>query len=327
MWSVILLIPQIVFVGALIVGLYQKNTNSICKSKKRLDGKTVLVTGGTSGMGLEIATDFAQRGAKVIVACPFEDEGYSGKKKIIENSENENVIFKLLDLSNLASVREFAADVLKTVDRLDILVNNAGVGSDGDRITKDGMNFIMQVNYFGSFLLTILLLPLLKKTGTSDEPSRIVNTASVLHRIGCLNFNHWNEPQKNFPAYANSKLCVILFTRELAKRLENSNVVVNAVDPGAVGTDIFKASYANIFSSFGVVLSFILFTLFKQPWEGAQTAIYAALSRSAGKANGELFKNCKMTRPSRKCYNEKLAKNLWEESAKLVKLNESTLST
>ncbi|XP_053602158.1 dehydrogenase/reductase SDR family member 13-like [Plodia interpunctella] len=316
--SVILLIAEIIFIGGLIVGLYQKNTNLVCKSKKRLDGKTVIVTGGTSGMGLEIATDFAHRGAKVIVACPYEDEGYNGKKKIIKSSGNENVIFKLLDLSSLASIRTFAADILQNEDRLDILVNNAGLSTAGNRITEDGMNLVMQVNYFGPFLLTILLLPLLKKTGDSDEPSRIVNTASVLHRVGRVNFKSWNNSKMSVFAYANSKLCVVLFTRELAERIKNSNVVVNVVDPGAVGTSIFLTVVGKGFGSF---VSFLFFVLFKQPWEGAQTAIYAAMSQSAGKHTGQLYKNCKIARPSATCYDDKLARNLWEESVRLVKLN------
>ncbi|XP_060801037.1 dehydrogenase/reductase SDR family member 13-like [Amyelois transitella] len=317
--SVILLIAEIIFIGGLIVGLYQKNTNLICKSKKRLDGKTVIVTGGTSGMGLEIAIDFAHRGAKVIVACPFEDEGYNGKKKIIESSGNENVIFKFLDLSSLESVRKFAADILQTEDRLDILVNNAGLGTGGRRTTADGMNFIMQVNYFGSFLLTLLLLPLLKKTGESQEPSRIVNTASVLHSLGRINFKNWNEPKMNIFSYSNSKMCVVLFTRELAKRLKKSNVVVSAVDPGAVGTKIFLTAVGRGFGSF---VSFIFLVLFKQPWEGAQTAIYAAVSNSAGKVSGEFFRNCKIARPASRCYDDKLAMKVWEESIRLVKLKD-----
>uniref|UniRef100_A0A2H1WZT2 SFRICE_013373 n=1 Tax=Spodoptera frugiperda TaxID=7108 RepID=A0A2H1WZT2_SPOFR len=310
--SVILLIIEIIIIGGMIVGLYQKNTNLVCKSKKRYDGKTVLVTGGTAGMGLEIAADFAHRGARVIVACPFEDEGLHGKKLIIRSSGNENVVFKLLDLASLESVRNFAADILRTEDRLDILVNNAGVGVPGDFLTADGMNFIMQVNYFGTFLLTMLLLPLLKKTGTTSEPSRIVNTSSVMHKFGKIDFNNWNKTGywAKIRIYGNSKLCLALFTRELAKRMKIPTVIVNIVDPGAVGTRIFNSSRI-AWASF---ISFMALILFKHPWEGAQTALYAATSDRAGKFTGEYFKNCQRVRASELIYDEKLATRVWEES-------------
>ncbi|XP_047020043.1 retinol dehydrogenase 13-like [Helicoverpa zea] len=322
--SVILLIVEIIIIGGMVVGLYQKNTNLVCKSKKRYDGKTVLVTGGTAGMGLEIAADFAHRGARVIVACPYEDEGLHGKKLIIKSSGNHNVVFKLLDLSSLQSIRNFVADILKTEDRLDILMNNAGVGVPGDFLTKDGMNFIMQVNYFGTFLLTMLLLPLLKKTGTPSEPSRIVNTSSVLHKFGKIDFENWNKTGHwaKIRIYGNSKLCLALFTRELAKRMKSPNVIVNVVDPGAVGTKIYNSSRI-AWASF---VSFIFLILFKHPWEGAQTALYAATSNRAGQFKGEYFKNCSRVRAGELVYDEKLATRVWEESVRLVKLSDDELN-
>ncbi|XP_026729815.1 retinol dehydrogenase 13-like [Trichoplusia ni] len=321
--SVILLIIEIIIIAGMVVGLYQKNTNQVCKSKKRYDGKTVLVTGGTTGMGLEIAADFAHRGARVIVACPFEDEGLHGLKLIIKSSGNTNVVFKLLDLSSLESIRKFVADFLKTEDRLDVLMNNAGVGVPGDFLTKDGMNFIMQVNYFGTFLLTLLLLPLLKKTGTASEPSRIVNTSSVVHKFGKVDFDKWNKTGcwSKTRIYGNSKLCLVLFTRELAKMLKNSNVIVNIVDPGAVGTKIFNNSGV-AWASF---VQFIFLILFKHPWEGAQTALYAATSNRAGQYSGEYFKNCQRVRAAALAYDNKLATRVWEETVRLVKLSDEEL--
>ncbi|CAH2233114.1 retinol dehydrogenase 11-like [Pararge aegeria] len=312
-----------IVIVAMVVGLYQKNTNIICKSKKRLDGKTAIVTGGTSGMGLRIAMDFADRGARVIVACPFVDEGAAGRKLIVKKTGNEEVIFKLLDLSSNASIRKFAEDILATEKRLDILINNAGVGTVDEFITKDGLNFIMQVNYFGAFLLTLLLLPMLKKTGSASEPARIVNTTSVLHNIGTVNFenmnkvNHWYLIQ----LYGNSKLCLVLFTRELTKRLKGANVVCNSVDPGAVGTTIFNCSG----KYYGALIMFLFSVLFKTPWEGAQTAIHTALDKKAGLVSGEYFKNCRIGQAKQCAYDENLAQELWEESVKLVKLCEYDL--
>lgn len=315
---IVILIELIVF-GAMCIGLHQKNTNRFSKSKKRFDGKTVLVTGGTSGMGLEIATDFACRGARVIVACPFVDEGTRGEKVIIERSGNQNVAFKVLDLASLDSVRKFAADIINTEDRLDILINNAGIAPHSDFKTADGLNFVMQVNYFGTFLLTILLLPLLIKTGSPSEPSKIANVSSILHRLGQIDLeninrtNYWYRLQ----LYCNSKLWLVMFGRELSRRLKDSNVIVNNVDPGVVGTNIFQSLNIGI----GAFLTYIFGILFKRPYEGAQTAIYVSTSETAGKFSGEYFQNCVLSKASDKVYNDDLLKKVWNESLKLVGIN------
>ncbi|XP_050557046.1 retinol dehydrogenase 11-like isoform X2 [Spodoptera frugiperda] len=323
MFVIVFIVPTII-ITALTLALYQKTTNAICLSRRRLDGKTVIVTGGTAGMGLHIATDLAHRGARVIVACPFEDEGTNARKQIVEETGNENVVYKYLDLGSLQSVRQFAADILKTEDRLDVLLNNAGVGMPWNLLTSDGMNFVMQVNYYGTFLLTLLLIPLLKKTGKPGEASRIINTASVLHRIAKMEMenlnriNYWNYKLR---IYGNSKLCIVLFTHELSERLNGSNVVVNSVDPGFVGTRIFDALNIVI----GFILTSISTLFFKTPWEGAQTALYAALDEKSGEVSGTYFMNCRRYRASKQAHCSKTAKVLWEESVKLVKLTEDEL--
>ncbi|XP_050672702.1 retinol dehydrogenase 11-like isoform X1 [Leptidea sinapis] len=316
---VVLYVISMVIITAIIVGFYQKATNAICKSKKNLTGRTAIVTGGTNGMGLRIATDFASRGARVIVACPFIDEGTQGRNVIVDKTGNSDVVFKMLDLASLASVRSFAKEILETEDRLDILINNAGVGVGVDRLTKDGLNFIMQVNYFGHFLLTLLLLPLLLKTGTPSEPARVVNTSSILHNIGIINFDQMNSLKYwyTIQLYGNSKLCLILFAHELAKKLKGKNVVINTVDPGAVGTGIFNC----VGSFFGVLISYFFKNFYKTPWEGAQTAIHVALDNKAGKVSGEFFKNCELTRARSAAYNDRLSAKLWDESVRCVKLD------
>ncbi|XP_050342670.1 retinol dehydrogenase 12-like [Nymphalis io] len=315
----LLYIVVVVIIVVLVVGLYEKSTNAICTSKKRLDGKTVIVTGGTTGMGLQIATDFADRGARVIIACPFKNEGVEALKYILEKTENTDVVFKILDLSSLKSIREFTKDIFNNEKRLDILMNNAGVGVVNEFITDDGMSFIMQVNYFGQFLLTLLLLPLLNKTGTKTDPARVVNTSSVLHNFGFIYLTKINDIRFWFPLqfYANSKLCLVLFAHELTKKLKRNNVVVNCVDPGMVGTGIFQSAG----SLLGCIMTTIGLVLFKTPWLGAQTAIHAALDKKAGEMSGQFFKNCKLTRAKRSAYNDETAEKLWDTSASLVKLS------
>ncbi|KAI5638598.1 short chain dehydrogenase domain-containing protein [Phthorimaea operculella] len=318
-----LFIIGIVILVVLAIRFHEKNTNAIGKSKKRLDGKTTIVTGGTAGMGLEIAKEFARRGAKVIVACPFEEEGENARKEIIIEASHNKVIFKLMDLGSLESVRQVAADIIKEEERLDILVNNAAVGVPMDFVTKDGMSFIMQVNYFGHFLLTLLLLPLLRKSGTIEDPSRIINTSSILHTIGIYDIKRLNRTNHllMIQIYGKSKLCLVLFARKLTKRLKERNVVINSVDPGAVGTGLFNSFGAFI----GPILTSFLGYVFKTPVEGAQTALHAALDSDAGKVSAEFFKNCRQARANSMAYDDKIANYVWEQSIKCVKLGKEEL--
>ncbi|XP_049866221.1 retinol dehydrogenase 11-like [Pectinophora gossypiella] len=321
--TVIVALLVVIVVTLTIIRLHEKQTNAMCKSKKKLEGRVAVVTGGTAGMGLEIATDLARRGAKVIIACPFEQEGVNARRTIIESTGSQKVIFKLLDLKSLESVREFTADILNTEKRLDILINNAGVAFSANTKTYIGTNFMMAVNYLGHFILTLLLLPLLKKSGTSAEPSRIVNVSSVLHLFGRANYESYNRMAifYRFFHYCHSKFCVMLFTHELSKRLKDSEVVVNAVDPGAVGTNI----YQSLSKVIGLVVTFLFKNMFKTPWEGAQTALYVALDDETRNISGQYFKNCKLSRAKKSAYDDKLSKKLWNDSIRLVKLEEDEL--
>ncbi|XP_045446648.1 retinol dehydrogenase 11-like [Melitaea cinxia] len=311
---------------------YRKKTNAICKSKKRLDGRTTIVTGGTSGIGLNIAIDFATRGARVIVACPFEDEGLQAEKLIIEKTGNRNVVFKLLDLSSLNSVREFANDIMKNENRLDILMNNAGVGIPADFLTKDGMNFIMHVNYYGHFLLTILLLPLLIKTGKPFDKSRIVNTTSISRHLSSFDVDNYDKTSYWFRIriYSNSKMCLVLFSRELTKRIENCNVVVNNADPGCVATRIYDSCSSTIGFLLGFLVRIPLHLFFKNPFEGAQTGIHIALDEDAGLVSGEIFDNCELVtkelfKKQSSAFDVAAAK-LWKRSIDLVQLKQHELN-
>ncbi|XP_050342672.1 retinol dehydrogenase 11-like [Nymphalis io] len=307
----------------LLISNYQKKRNAICKSKKQLTGRTTIVTGGTSGIGLQIALDFASRGAKVIIACPFNDEGMRAQNLIIERTGNRNVIFKFLDLASLKSVRDFADDVLKTEDRLDILMNNAGVGITGDFLTDDGMSFIMQVNYYGHFLLSILLLPLLIKTGKESENSRIVNMTSMTRYIGSMDVENYDKIGYwlKLKIYSNSKLSFILFSRELTKRLAGHNVVVNSADPGLVGTYIYDSCNVVI----GWILRQLLNVFFKNPREGAQTAIHIALDEKCGLLSGKIYENCEIVNNKFFDNIENASEKLWERSIELVKLENHEL--
>lgn len=173
----------------------------------------------------------AARGGKIYIACRDKERGENALVKIRERSGSENIHFIELDLASLDSVRKFSRKFHELENRLDILINNAGVMACQKSFTEDGFEMHMGVNHLGHFLLTDLLMDLLK----SSAPSRVINVSSALHGIGTISKrNFFGEKFYNpWLAYSNSKLANILFTRELAKRLKNSNVTVNALHPGS----------------------------------------------------------------------------------------------
>lgn len=199
------------------------------------------------------------------------------------------------------------------------MVNNAGIGGPEDYVTEDGINLIMQVNYYGHFLLTLLLLPLLKKTGAPSDPARIINNSSRLHYLFSQEYITLNVGGRSLAAkyviYGTSKLCLALFTRELTKKVD-ANVVVNTADPGTVGTNIFYS--INFLVCF--VVSKLFYTFSKTPLEGAQTAIHVAIQIKGQDVKGEYFRNRLVNIPSAKATNDELSSKVWKDSIRLVKL-------
>lgn len=299
--------------------LYLKLTMKICNNNNHLVGKVVIVTGSNTGIGYETARNLAERGAKVIMACRDRERAEIAKNQIIQETGNSDVHYRHLDLASLKSTRDFAEDILKTEVRLDILINNAGAISLGNKKTEDGLLVGMQINYFGPFLLTVLLLPLLKKSA----PSRIITVSSTLHSRGKIDFENLNMEKEtdssysDMKVYGNSKLCNILMTMELARILESTGVTANSLCPGAVATDIIK-NINNPVYYYGLKITMKLF--YKTAWEGAQTSIYLAVSPEVEKVSGGYFANCQQKTPSKLARDLDLAKQLWNESERLVKL-------
>ncbi|KPJ05595.1 Retinol dehydrogenase 13 [Papilio xuthus] len=279
-------------------------------------GKVVIITGGNSGIGLETAKNLAERGAKVIIACRSASRGAAAKEEIIKASGNPNVNYELLDLESLQSVREFCATIMKKEERLDVLINNAAAGGLGNSKTKDGLHKGMQVNFFGPFLLTYLLLPLLK----SSAPSRIINVSSAMHHYGKMDFDNLNMEKQwsDLSVYANSKLYLNLMTLELSRRLNNNEVTANAVHPGIAATNLFKHITNSIIRN--TVMKCINF-LFQDSWEAAQTSVYVAVSPEVAGKSGLYFSNCQEKKPSKLSQDPDLAKKLWLKSEKLVNLS------
>nr|XP_022914515.1 dehydrogenase/reductase SDR family member 13-like isoform X1 [Onthophagus taurus] len=282
-----------------------------------LVGKTAIITGSNTGIGYMTALDFAKRGCKVILACRSKERAEAAIYNIKKETKNENVIFKHLDLSSFKSIREFARDFNQTEDRLDILVNNAGGIGFENKFTDDGL--ILQTNHVGPFLLTHLLLDKLKKSGSS----RIVNVASKAgHLAGKIDLNdlnkHPKEAKSTFYMYKSTKLCNILFTIGLAKRLSGTKVVTNTLHPGAVDTDfLIRFPFLKTFFQFVSKLYFLT------PLEGAQTSIYVALSDKLEGVSGRLFDNCREIEMYSNAKNPKIAEKLWEMSEKWCGLKEN----
>ena len=217
-----------------------------------LSGKTAVVTGANSGIGFETARVLASKGARVVLTARSSEKGEGAVDEIMQQDPDANVSWMELDLSDLASVKQFAKDFPSTNDALDILVNNAGVMAPPYSKTKDGFELQLGTNHFGHFALTGLLMPLLQK---SDE-ARVVTVSSMAHHRGNLDFDDLNWEKRDYSpmaAYSDSKIANLYFTYELARKLEGTNVIAVAAHPGWTQTNLQKHnkffSYMNPFVS------------------------------------------------------------------------------
>lgn len=222
-----------------------------------------------------------------------------------------------IDLSSLQSVRDFAAEVLKKEDRLDIIIHNAGcAGVFKRKVSVDGIEMTMATNYYGSFLLTHLLIDLLMKSG----PSRIVIVASKNHQISTLDplSKKSLNPVDFFPPfhlYNNSKMANVLFCFELARRLKGTNITTNCLHPGVVDTGIWR----NIPFPLNIIM-FIVKQFLKTLNQGIQTILYVALSPDLDNVSGKFYRDCKESVPNPKVHNKLWWTALWEASKEMVKL-------
>uniref|UniRef100_H9GN12 Dehydrogenase/reductase 13 n=1 Tax=Anolis carolinensis TaxID=28377 RepID=H9GN12_ANOCA len=315
---------QVLLALGLLLGLYTLFYRMFikgkeCRNKTSLRGKTVLLTGGNSGIGKATALDLARRGARVIVASRNRKLGESAvseirkvRKHLCAECGNNEVIFMSLDLGSLRSVRTFAEAFLQSEPKLDILINNAGQ----IMATIDGFDVTFQVNHLGHFLLTHLLLDRIQQC----SPSRVVIVSSDVHRRGTIDFQKVHKPVEGylnaFQSYCNSKLANVLHVRELAKRLEGTGVTFYAVHPGwwASGARICSlVRYWFSLSSPGL--------FFRDANNGAQTSIYCATEPGLESLSGSYFDNCRRDDTCPLGRDDALATKLWEFSERLVGLS------
>ncbi|PYT06123.1 MAG: short-chain dehydrogenase [Acidobacteria bacterium] len=276
-----------------------------------MTGKVCVVTGANAGIGLETARGLAEMGATVVMVCRDRERGEAAQREIKQSTGNDAVELMVCDLASQASMRQFAADFKQRHDRLDVLVNNAGVLLRERSLNEDGIESTFAVNHLGYFLVTNLLLDVLKKS----SPSRIVNVSSTAHKYGKLDIGGWvaGRDYSAFGAYSNSKLANVLFTYELARRLQGTGVTANCLHPGGVGTNLFRG------------LPGFLQTLIKLvtigPERGARTSIYLASSPEVEGITGKYFVRRRQQKSSETSRNEEAARRLWEVSEELTGLN------
>ncbi|XP_028293754.1 retinol dehydrogenase 12 isoform X2 [Gouania willdenowi] len=277
-----------------------------CKSTVCLDGKTVLITGANTGIGKETALDLAMRGARVIMACRDVEKGEEAAASIRAAYSKAQVEVRELDLADTCSIRAFAQIFLKEVDQLHILITNAGVMMCPYTKTIDGFEMHIGVNHLGHFLLTSLLIGLMKRSA----PARIVVVSSLAHNFGWIRFHdfHSQGSYNSGLAYCQSKLANVLFTRELARRLKGTNVTVNSVHPGTVNSDLTR--HSTLMTICFTVLSMFL----KTPQEGAQTSIYCAVAEELHSISGQHFSDCAPAFVAPQGRSEETARRLWDVS-------------
>ncbi|XP_017769776.1 PREDICTED: retinol dehydrogenase 13-like [Nicrophorus vespilloides] len=303
--------------------------NAKCASTARLDGKTAVITGCNTGIGKITARDLYQRGAKVIMACRNLEKAKEAMEEIKQECKGQENLGNLsvipLDLSSLKSVRDIALQLNEEEKKIDLLINNAGVMMCPLERTADGFEMQIGTNHFGHFLLTMLLLPKIIKSA----PARIVNVSSLAHMNGKLDLDDINWEKRSYSAigaYGQSKLCNILFTRQLALKLKESGitgVTVYSLHPGVINTELTRHLDSTYFQGLTRMFKAVGGWFMKTPEQGAQTTIHCAVSEEAGKETGLYYAECKPTSSTSAAENMEDAKKLWIESLKIVNLPEN----
>jgi NAD(P)-dependent dehydrogenase (short-subunit alcohol dehydrogenase family) len=275
--------------------------------------KVCLITGATSGLGKATVTGLANMGASVVMVGRDRGRGEAALAEIKEKSANASVDLMLADLSSQEDIRRLADNFKEAYPQLDVLVNNAGVIRSKRITTADGLETTFAVNHLAPYLLTNLLLDVLK----ANAPSRIVNVASGDHKNGTIDFDdlQGEKGYKGAKAYSQSKLANVLFTYELARRLEGTGVSANCLHPGVVGTNLGSG----VTGALGFTVR-ALTPLMKSPEKGAETSVYLASSPEVEGSSGGYFVKKAEARSSDVSHDQRIARRLWEVSAELTNL-------
>jgi len=276
--------------------------------------KICLITGSTSGIGKATAASLAAKGAIIIITGRNEGKGEQVVAEIKSRMTNHNIFFEYGDLSNLQSVVDLAYRLNKNYPKLDVLINNAGSFTEKRQYTKDGIEMQFGINHIAHFLLTHLVMPSLKKS----DAARIINVSSDAHYRGNINFKdlYGEEKYVPFKIYAQSKLANILFTYELARRLEDDNlthITTNVLHPGEIKTQ-FVEKNGNTLYKIGWKLAKPLMQSIEQ---GATTSVYLASAKQMEGKTAQYWSKMKKKKSSKISYDEQVADRLWNVSRAL----------
>ncbi|WP_298006910.1 MULTISPECIES: SDR family oxidoreductase [Anaerolinea] len=280
-----------------------------------LTGKTILITGATDGIGRETARQLARLGAHIILTGRNPQKAEAAVQELRQSTGNPHIEFLIADLSSQRQIRALAETVKGKISSLYALINNAGAIFMQRQVSEDGIEMTFALNHLGYFSLTLLLLDVLK----GSAPARIINVSSAAHRGARLDFEDLQNERsyQGWRVYSQSKLANLLFTYELARRLEGSGITVNALHPGFVATR-FGRSNGGIFDP--------LFRLFQfaaiSPEEGARTSVYLAASQEVEGVSGKYFEKCRAVPSSPESYDLASARRLWEISLQMTGLSE-----
>jgi retinol dehydrogenase 14 len=278
-----------------------------------MSGRTVLVTGGSSGIGRATAVGLAALGARLAIAGRDHGRTEAAASEIREAGAGMVETF-VGDMSSLAEVRRLADEALERLPRIDVLVNNVGGYWDTRHVTVDGFERTFALNHLAPFLLTNLLLDRLR----GSAPARVITVSSGAHSMGRIDFDDLmgERSYSGMRAYSQSKLANLLFTYELARRLAGSGVTANAVHPGMVRTG-FGAEDAGVVQR---LFTPLMRPFMKSPAEGAATSIHLASSPEVEGVTGCYFAGCRQRSSSGRSHDDAVARRLWELSAELVGL-------
>ncbi len=296
-----------------------------------MEGRICLVTGSTSGIGRATAFQLARMGATVVMVARNPDKGEEALEQVRAASGNPRVDLMLADLGSLGQVRQLAREFKARYQQLHVLVQNAGTIFPAHKATEDGFETTFAVNHLAPFLLTNLLLERLK----ASAPARVVIVASASHKFGFIDFarlrgeKQWRGPLVGWRAYNQSKLANVLFTYELARRLEGTGITANCLHPGMVATHAGSDSQGIVWRLINPYRPFLVRSLLRMPHtflltpeHGAETTLFLASSPEVEGITGKYFVRKAEARSSRESYDPMLAERLWKLDAELVGLTQ-----
>ncbi|MCK6510847.1 SDR family oxidoreductase [Myxococcota bacterium] len=285
-----------------------------------MEGKVVLVTGATNGIGKQAATEIAKAGATVVLVGRSAEKTEATVKEIQAVCGHSRVDSILADLSVMSEIRRLAETFLARYDRLDVLLNNAGAIYEERKLTVDGYEMTMALNHLSYFLLTNLLLERLKQTAQTYGEARVINVSSGAHAVArkgiAFEDIHATKAYSAMGRYGESKLMNVLFTYEMARRLEGTGICVNALHPGFVDTGFGH----NVRSFFVPVLKLAQKLFARNNSKGAATSVYLAISPEVKGVTGQYFMDKKARRTSKISYDRTQQERLWSISAEMTGL-------